>query len=970
MSLRLIGMLVAGVLFGVVLALIGLAYLTAPPAPVNTNPAPFTTPVPDSDPALEGDRPDEPPITDTQVADTTTDDTPITDVEQIRPTVEGWTWRFTNEAGELVAKVNTERTDPRGPNQYEATDIRVTFYKEGRVARLLADKGEIRGQRNAEPESGTLIGNVTIGVYPEGVTEEQAIAFEKGESDTGPQIEFTTDAMRFDTTLAQGVAPNQVHIRAPGVRLDGRGLTLRFGTSAGSNTTRLLLVRLDESDGLQLWPDRLPKSRRTRDGGPSNGADGAEDSDSDEPTAEPPTHYHFTMDERVAISRGSYAARADRLEVFARFFGDGLREGAIKQLRLRPRDTGVSDPGVGAPHDPFESGEQGLPDGAPILVTWNGPLELRPVLDTPPLLDVDDVALRFSSEDERGVRLGDDLTGTGIQAKRITYFATSAFFEARAGSRDALHLDARDLAHIETTGLDVDLANAPDVRIAMPTPGIATDTYNRRIEWSTEAFLNGVMGEDRFLASELALSGNIQLESEDARASSESVVLEFDALGRPRRVSLGGGVRASRISRPQELEAEFATLELEPGLSSLQSVRLNQRARVRDGERTIKASTIGADYADDEITHLSALNGATIDLGNGINVLCETIRSDRTRETIDLVGTDTQPVIVTRQRDALTLRAEVGSARLEEGPERITGFGPGTGSLVTSGPHARYQSARLDWGGGFVFEGQTGRLDLLGGVEINANKDDNETHRASAERVEIDIADIRDEARIAGVRLLAGPGPDGEEIRATCEARRTRPDPTSDTGRALESLLAVIAGEVLIDVQQQTVDAPGAGRLIVEDRRNIEEDDETRTRGTTVFDWTGSMRVALEQGIASIERDVRVAHRARTTGDITQLDCQRLTATLLRSGDEGTFALDRLDATGAVFAGYQGLELLGDTLSFLERSQRIIVGASDGNRVTIRDPDRASHYTARSVEIDLATGNWRSEDATGVGGAP
>ncbi len=981
MSLRLVGMLIAGLLLGTVLAVIGIAVITAPPKviPGQATPGGNTPPFAQGQGVQTPDLPDIPdPGESTQAP---------TDINSIAgdpgapiQSVAAWRYRFTNAKGERQAVVTAANFDPIQRGVYELIDVEATIFREDRVVRLIADKGEIRGQRGEQPESGLLSGDVSVSLYPPGVTEDEAKAHESGEGGVPPELRFTTNAIRFDTTLGQGVAPGQIGITAPGLRLDGRGLTLRFGTDTTSDDPRLLLVRLDESDGLQLWPDRLPTNDKRRSG--SRDRDGAHQPAA-APDAEPamPTVYRFSMTDSVTIARESYAARADTLQAYARLFDGELRAGAIKSLNLR-RDQATDNPATGATTAPGDSPTQSDP---PILVTWNGPFELIPLLNPPGVLDFDDVVVRFSSDDEGNVRMGDELAGVGLEARTVTYFASSAFFEARAETPGGVALKAQRVADLVCTSLDVDLSQSPALRTFISTPGDATDVQGRSVRWSQRAQFDADLSSDRLLAKQLTLVGDVTLDSGDHEgATATNLAIAFDGEGRPRTISAEGDVRAHQVERGRTMEGDRALLTLEPldgNAFALTQATVSGNARAVEGERTFEGDNMTATFTDGEVVGVNATDGVNVTLENGLAVACDTLRSDRVRESIDLVGTDDEPVTVTRETDGITLTMTVGSARVEEPRQRITGFGPGTGTLVAADASAQYESAELIWGGGFVFDGKDQKLELLGGIGIEAKKDENETHRASAERAEIDLTGVDSgDARVIGARLYAGPGLDGVEIPATAEARRTMPDPENDRGRSLESLLEVRSSELLVDVESQRVDAPGAGRLVVEDRRPDETREPTDAqhatlsgRGTSVFNWSGSMQLALSEGRATLDRDVRVRYLPSETTELTQLDCQRLDAFFEKSAsssEEGGFTIQRLDARESVYANHRGLELIADTLVYRASTEQIVASASAGNRVTVFDPARSGHYNASSVLIDLVTGNWTSENATGAGGAP
>ncbi|MEM1424709.1 MAG: hypothetical protein AAGH64_12000, partial [Planctomycetota bacterium] len=615
MSGRLIGMLFAGVLAGVVLALVGVALLTAPPAPQRS-----VAPTPELGP----DMPDllDTPVAPMNQASGGASNSGAGGMDAVLGRSEDWAYTIANADNELAVAITAGSFTPEGRGRYALTDIRATFFPDGRVVRLRADEGIIEGQRNETPESGALSGSVTVSLFPPGATERDAIAHEAGTGDVAPQYTFDTEQLRFDTTLGQGVANGRIAIAGPGLRLDGRGLTLRFGSDSANDEPTLRLLRLEESDGLQLWPDRFPtnddRAERTRDE-----RDSTASNDTDTNESLNPTVYALDLDTLVTIARGSYNIRADRLEAHARLFGGELRADAIAPLRLNTDDastraarraTGAAPVGDPGPDD----------DDRPIVVTWNGALELAPLLEAPGVLDFDDAAIRFSARDDGGVTLGDDLTRTTLSARTVTYFATGALFQARAGTPNGVRLEAARVARLTSSAIDVDLSRSPDVAALVRTPGAIEDRDGRTVRWNDTAEARATLAGDRVLPTGIDLTGGVELRDGPDSAEANTLRVLFDDAGVAERIEAEGSVTAVQPQNDRSITGDAAVITLagEGDRTRLVSTEVTGSAWGIEGERTYEADSFRADFADDEVVGVLATGDVRVTLDDALRLRC------------------------------------------------------------------------------------------------------------------------------------------------------------------------------------------------------------------------------------------------------------------------------------------------------------------------------------------------------------
>jgi hypothetical protein len=190
------------------------------------------------------------------------------------------------------------------------------------------------------------------------------------------------------------------------------------------------------------------------------------------------------------------------------------------------------------------------------------------------------------------------------------------------------------------------------------------------------------------------------------------------------------------------------------------------------------------------------------------------------------------------------------------------------------------------------------------------------------------------------------------------------------------------AGRIVADQRAQRVDAPGAGMLVLEDRRPAGDADDSRLRGTSVFEWNGAFAADGVANRISMDGGVRLRHLG--TGEdggrvLTTIEAARALASVVprerpaalpgeTAGEadpaSGALVLRRVLLEGDVSARRRGDRLRADTVELLAAVERLIARADPGRRVSLFERDRRRTVDAEQMTIDLATGEWEAEGAS------
>ncbi|MCH8270149.1 MAG: glycoside hydrolase family 95 protein, partial [Planctomycetes bacterium] len=138
-------------------------------------------------------------------------------------------------------------------------------------------------------------------------------------------------------------------------------------------------------------------------------------------------------------------------------------------------------------------------------------------------------------------------------------------------------------------------------------------------------------------------------------------------------------------------------------------------------------------------------------------------------------------------------------------------------------------------------------------------------------------------------------------------------------------------------------------------------------RGAALFDWDDSMQLDRTSGRFAMDRNVHVSHKRAADGGVLYLVCDSLTGTARVAdgqSDRGMNTigdLEFVDAVGAVYARWDGRELLCDRIHYNALAGTVRAESNQSSRITLVDPARAAVIHAQAATWNLDTGEAQLE---------
>ena len=284
------------------------------------------------------------------------------------------------------------------------------------------------------------------------------------------------------------------------------------------------------------------------------------------------------------------------------------------------------------------------------------------------------------------------------------------------------------------------------------------------------------------------------------------------------------------------------------------------------------------------------------------------------------------------------------------------------------------------WADSMRFDDALGRLNALGDVSVVSTPDAYTRDTLSAQRIEVEITPqpIRDSVGGRGSRTRElhtarafGDSSADTSRPATAETRRYDPnDPERVTG-----LLYLEGDQITADNRAATLRVPGAGTLLVMDRRdeNAQPDAQPQDQqtapntpntlgpGLTRFTWQGAFDLDRASGVAIMDDQVLVRHKTITpagspnASQIAELSTDTLTASFAETdGADNPFTLRTADAQGSVRFLANDKQLSADAARFEADTNTLHALALPGRLVELREPNRPAPLSARAIQWDLA----------------
>ncbi len=912
----------------------------------------------------------------------------ITDVEKAQSIV--LTLADRDDPTRTAGVIEADRLDPVGNGERLLTNPRAWLYPEqNRAVRVTAERARLLMPLNETPESGTLEGAVRVRVY-----ESQSPGTPPPD-DAQPILTVDFDQpVRFERRYMRLSTPGAFTVDSPRVRFSGEDMTVML------NEVRRRLESLDVARHGRLEFDLAaadpsePPARPTTPATPTD--------DPTQPPATTPTRppkidlYETRLTTAVTASIADIQVDADRLDLFTRLTDNTLPPQAIARIAFaasNTQPTPPADPGAimptpddAPPPSTEDPGPTTTSDPTPttanptdrLILTWSGPMSVRPIdTDTPEPLAHDDAAIILHADEAGAVRMADRSSDIRLQAARAAYFATRAH----------LHLDPTDATPIRITAANNFQARPGAIRadllagaIDLPGRGDArSDTAG--IDWTHHAHLTLARDDDDRLTDRLShatFQGSVSAGNDDAIILADELATDFDqaddrAVLRAARITRGSIAARTQPNQPARslaadtIDARFITLA---GRTDPARITAEGSVNATADNATLQAHTALATLERDHTDRIAvrsaqARGDVRYTAPNNTAAAGAALDVDGPAETIRITGPDS----MVAQGDSTIHAADI---HLDANTRRMTVEGPGRFEHTLRGADALPAGRVLArWTESMRFDDALGRLNALGEVSVISTPDALTRDTLAARRIEVEITPqpIRDSVGGRGsttrqllVARAFGDSDADAYHPATVETRRYDPaDPERVTG-----LLFLEADQITADNRAAILRVPGAGTLLVMDRRDEnapaqEAQPNTLGPGLTRFTWQGAFELDRNAGVAVMDDRVLVRHKtiappgSPAATQTAELATDTLTATFAESDTaDNPFTLRAADARGSVRFLANNKQLLADAARFEADTNTLHALALPGRLVELREPNRPAPLSARAIQWDLA----------------
>ncbi|MBL0870275.1 MAG: hypothetical protein IBJ18_06850 [Phycisphaerales bacterium] len=692
-------------------------------------------------------------------------------------------------------------------------------------------------------------------------------------------------------------------------------------------------------------------------------------------------------------------------------------------------------------------------DSQPIRVSWKGRLVVRPIETVPPALMNDDVAVRFSSPAPASaagssessaaqtglVEFGDAKAGVFGSASALTLGISSRDLSLVGDRTQPVSIRAGERIGFEGESVKINLRSGVGqargrgtLRQRDPREGFGASgtTIARSIAWEDQSdFLLSSKGG--WITGELRQAGaQGKVVAEDRRtrveAGNVTAIFEKPAAGGGdntdlQRLIASEGVLVKTINetdpaRVSSLKAQETRVEFRPVPSSegggSRPVSFSARGDVvaSRGENSLSAQVLECDLGLDDrkqtiLTRVVAERDVNFKGQRNVNLWADTLSADPRAETAELFSTKPEGVRLSRAGASV-----LGSHVKLNGPEQeLTVVGPGRlifrrGENVPSLSGEARQPAELiaGWSTSMTISDKLGTGECVGDVICSWSSSPGQNERLWAQRLDLNFTQSDESTGAVGPdgkpemrrRLLKAVAVGGSERARVESVRFSAAKPSEQASESLGRRLVYLEGErIVVSETAGTLEVPGAGRLLVDERSTRQSNDAgsassprastpgvvpgisqgSTIAGSSLFSWSGSLLLTRATGEAEIVGAARLIHRPESsskdspTGILT-LDADRLSAKVRLSPVAG--ATDQLagdaeflsaSALGNVVAqGADQKRVLAEKLTYDARSRTLeaagdAAGNALGGRVALVDPTKPNPVAAGKIIWNLAT---------------
>lgn len=868
----------------------------------------------------------------------------------------------------IAGEMQADRSVPLENRRFRLERPRVwVFLRDGRTIHVEAERGEamIPDGAGARPEDGVVEGDVVMRMFAPLPRSERP-----DPRTTPPVMKLTTQQLRFDGRAGEINFPESVEITGERVEFSGAGVLIVLNEGA----ERLELLRVERTRSLLLKPE--PPSTKTTAALPGATPAGVPDETPKAPVGEPvpvkvpvETMYALWCERAVSATQGSRTLTGDRLEGWVRLLDNSVPSLALRNTASESRRgaaaltppidasmpriavvTTVQPPAV--PAQPFHFAKS----DEPLLLKWDGPMEVRPLSHIPPELNGNDAFVRCTSTPPRIVTILDADSGVIGKGTMVEYAATRREAAIAGGSGVPAVIERTGTGRAMGERFDVSLGTgrvqargSGEVRSVSEATGTDGEETSRVIAWSKEAEFQFGLNDDT-IGSRLekaVLQGSVTAGDGKGFLRGESVTALFKAIDADRsfmeRLSVLGSARAGDGKdgslAAESLEVSFVRRGDTDGSDP---IMLTARGGVR-GERlgsVLSADALEAKLDQDEqgdsfVASAEAIGAVSFIDNEGVEAYADQLSANPAEQVVELRGENARA----GQRGSMVRGQFI---RLDGAKKSL--LVPGPGEFEHIPPPAEGEqptTARITWTRGMTFDDSVGTVVCDGDAagELRQGHLARDSIRAESIRVQLAPAErepgrdgahhpvtapIRergagqaDPLNAANKRKLLSVVAIGKDPATPAVVEVRRYDPATSGGEAvLSRLMYLEGGEIRADNQSGTLDVPGAGKLLTLDKRTDRAAtpgeqpvnggialDESSARGSALFTWKEAFSLNRNAGTVSIRGGTRLVHAATEGGAALEVEAAEMNAQVSESVAGGSGG-----EPGGTTAGKGGLD--------------------------------------------------------------
>lgn len=906
----------------------------------------------------------------------------------------------------LAARLSWEKLEPAANGESTVTQPRGFVYlRDGSIARITAARGVFFTPKGrSEPESGRFEGDattdgegggVTVEVFDPPTAPDGVIDFVKD----SPGIVATTKSLVFNAPEAELSTQDPFTIETDKMSVVGTGALVVFD-QVEEGISRAEFVKVQD---IRIWPEGRPGLQGRGGSAVSTIAKQASMVQRAEDLAKGRRRlYRLSVEDDVALTQGPRRLLASRVEAWLTLINNRLPDGAV--AKLGPEAVAGE---AASTQTPTTDGTTRPSDGGGDLITagWKGRMILVPVASMPEEFKGELVALRLTGGSSGPVRVLDEPARLAGEAPLVDYAATrrTLAMRATAGQRVVLsaggigtlvcsslmaNLPAGKIDIIGAGELDAAKADGSTALSATFADGLAMQFVTRN-GWMTPAPISAIA------------RGHVQAMAARAMASGQTAELTFAAVaeGEPvptrasiRQIAISGNARAigpAQIGRKgsapgvrepaDEVQGSRLTLTLEPdaaGTDTPRRVMVEGKARATTRGFVIEGDSFVADLSTDSdgrtiASNVVATGNPRVSDSTGLSAVAERITADPTSGTALLTG---NPVSITRQ--GVTMNA--AAVKLDQNRQTATVDGSGR-IIASSNDGARTTTMEASWQNGATFDNQAARVDARGSIVAEINVGENESNLAKGDALVLLLAQTAGGATSSGtagataqdavrqIRTIEIIGKDYTPGSGIAAQLQNRSYAGTGAARALARQIYLEGASILASSEAGTLTVPGAGKLLIDDRRGSGGAAATSNplanlgtaSGRSLFAWLGSLEMNRFTGRLAMRQQVALTHRPNGNSDEDQvlLDCNDLLATL-RGLDASSLTdvkadLSRVEASGTVRAVTGGRAINADRLIYDALGEIITASGTEEQLVSFVDPAQQTPVRARNIEWNL-----------------